>query len=109
MKKKSRTFPAKLPMRYMQMLFVAAFMLMTCWPAMAQNVSINGVVKSEADGEPLLGVNIIQKGTTNGTVTDIDGKYTLSVPAGSVIEASYIGFIPQTQQVIRGGGQTIQF
>ncbi|GHU57906.1 SusC/RagA family TonB-linked outer membrane protein [Bacteroidia bacterium] len=89
----------------MQMVFVAAFMLMTCWPAMAQNVSINGVVKSEADGEPLLGVNIIQKGTTNGTVTDIDGKYTLSVPAGSVIEASYIGFIPQTQQVMGGGKQ----
>ncbi|GHT35392.1 hypothetical protein AGMMS49574_24700 [Bacteroidia bacterium] len=73
---------------------------------MAQtSVKVKGVVTSEADGFPLTGVNVVQKGSTNGVVTDLDGNFELTVPVGSVIEVSYIGFIPQTQQVTGGASR----
>lgn len=48
-------------------------------------------------GEPVIGASIIVKGTTNGTVTDVDGKFTLEVPENSVLQISYLGF--NTQEV----------
>lgn len=47
----------------------------------AQNVTITGVVKDQS-GEPLIGVNVMEKGTTNGSITDVDGKYSVSVKGG---------------------------
>ncbi len=92
-----------LPLRIVQLVFVAAFLLMNCLPAMAQSgVKVKGVVKSGTDGEPLIGVNLIQKGTTNGTVTDLDGNFELTVPAGTDLEVTYIGFLPQTVRVVAG-------
>jgi TonB-linked SusC/RagA family outer membrane protein len=88
----------------MQMV-VAAFLLMNSLPAMAQNVNITGVVRSEADGEPLIGVNVVQKGTTNGNITDIDGNFTLSVPVGSTLEVTYVGYISRQVQVTSGKTQ----
>lgn len=59
------------------------------------NKSVNGQVVS-VSGEPLIGVNVVVKGTTIGTTTDIDGRYTLdNIPANSVVEFSYIGFLSQ--------------
>ncbi|HBX44762.1 MAG TPA: SusC/RagA family protein [Porphyromonadaceae bacterium] len=55
---------------------------------------ISGVVRDEA-GEPVIGANITVPGTSNGTVTDIDGKYALTVPRGSVVRFSYIGYLDQ--------------
>lgn len=55
---------------------------------------ITGMVK-DAKGEPLLGVNVVVKGTTNGTITDLDGKYTLDIEPGSILVFSYIGYITQ--------------
>ena len=46
----------------------------------------------DATGEALIGVSIVEKGTTNGTITDWDGNYTLSVPTGAVLQFSYIGY-----------------
>ncbi|HRB18899.1 MAG TPA: carboxypeptidase-like regulatory domain-containing protein, partial [Chitinophagales bacterium] len=46
----------------------------------AQNRSLSGTVSDAATGEALIGVNVTGKGTTIGTVTDIDGKYTLELP-----------------------------
>ena len=50
----------------------------------------------DAQGEPLIGVSILEVGTTNGTITDIDGKFTLQVTSGATLELSYIGY--KTQQ-----------
>ena len=48
----------------------------------AQNITVKGVVTSAADKEPMIGLTALIKGTTNGTVTDLDGNYTLNnVPA----------------------------
>lgn len=55
---------------------------------------VTGTVK-DAKGEPLLGVNVVVKGTTNGTITDLDGKYTLETEPGSTLVFSYIGYVTQ--------------
>ncbi|MEZ4992272.1 MAG: TonB-dependent receptor [Saprospiraceae bacterium] len=56
---------------------------------------IRGTVKDD-EGLPLIGVNILEKGTSNGTVTDFDGNYSLSVASGeAILQFSYTGFIPQ--------------
>lgn len=58
----------------------------------AQNRSIKGTV-SDKSGEPVTGATILQSGsTTNGVVTDIDGHFTISVPSGSKINISCIGY-----------------
>lgn len=62
----------------------------------SETKKISGIVKDER-GEPVIGANVVVKGTTNGTVTDMDGKYTLEVPAGGVLQISYIGY--NTQEV----------
>ncbi len=59
-----------------------------------RNIQVSGTVTDDA-GEPIIGANIIIPGTTTGTTTDVDGKYSLSVPEGSVLRFSYIGFVDQ--------------
>lgn len=57
--------------------------------------NITGVIV-DVKGEPVIGANVVVKGTTNGVITDIDGNYTLNdVPADAVISISYIGYQPQ--------------
>lgn len=53
----------------------------------------------DAKGEPLIGVSVTVKGTTAGTVTDIDGNFTLKVPEGKPVEISYLGYTSQTKAV----------
>ena len=50
----------------------------------------------DAAGIPVIGANVMVKGTTNGTITDMNGNFTLDVPEGSVLEISYIGYLTQT-------------
>ena len=57
----------------------------------ANKITVQGSIV-DAKGEPLIGVSILEKGTTNGTITDFDGKFGLSVSKGSTIEISYIGY-----------------
>lgn len=59
-----------------------------------QNITVKGVVKDNKDKSTMVGVNVLQKGTQNGTVTDIDGKYAITVPKGSTIVFTYIGYKP---------------
>jgi len=58
------------------------------------NLTIQGNVK-DAYGEPIIGASILEKGTTNGTVSDFDGNFTLSTPANAVLSISYIGYLTQ--------------
>ena len=60
---------------------------------------ITGVVK-DANGEPIIGANVTVKGQSSiGTITDIDGRFTLDVPAGAVLQVSFIGFASQDVKV----------
>lgn len=62
----------------------------------AQNIKIqiNGTTKDEA-GEPLIGANVVEKGTTNGTLTDINGTFNLNVAQNATIVVTYIGYVSQ--------------
>lgn len=63
--------------------------------ALAQTLTVTGTVKDNK-GEPLPGVNIVLEGTTQGTVTDIDGKYTIEAPSTGSLIYNFIGFTPVT-------------
>lgn len=71
----------------------------------AQNVTVKGTVKDKA-GETVIGASVVQKGNTgNGTITDIDGNYSLSVPSNSTLIFSYVGMT--TQEIAVKGQKTI--
>jgi TonB-linked SusC/RagA family outer membrane protein len=63
--------------------------------------TIKGTVL-DANGEPIIGASVFEKGTKNGTVTDVDGNFTISVSNNSEVEVSYIGFVPQKLRVKDG-------
>lgn len=74
--------------------------------AIAQQASkvIKGVVL-DANGEPVIGANVVQKGTTNGVITDFEGNYSLNIPEGATLQVSYIGY--QVFEVKVGAQSTI--
>lgn len=77
------------------MLFVVFLLSSTL--AFAQN-KVTGTV-TDKTGEPLIGVNVLEKGTTNGCITDIDGKYSLNVERGETLIFSFIGYNKQEVKV----------
>ena len=55
---------------------------------------ISGTV-IDASGQPIIGANVIEKGTTNGIMTDVDGKFTLNVSPSAILQISYLGYLTQ--------------
>ncbi|MFZ2907443.1 MAG: TonB-dependent receptor [Cyclobacteriaceae bacterium] len=84
--------------RYLTVLFLLGAFL-----AQAQNRTVNGKVTSADDGTALPGVNVVQKGTNNGTATDAEGRFTISVPENAVLVFSFVGLAGQEVNV---GSQT---
>lgn len=76
-----------------RVLFSSALLLVSSLTFAQSKVS--GTVK-DANGEPLIGVSVVEEGTSNGAVTDINGNYTLNVKPGAKLKISYVGFVPQT-------------
>ena len=73
------------------------------YAALAQdNVTVSGTVVDE-NGEPILGAGVVVKGTTNGTTADLDGRFSLTVPAGSVLQFISVGFETVEKTVNVGG------
>jgi len=72
--------------------------------AMAQQV-VTGKVTSEDDGSPIPGVNILEKGTNNGTVTDAEGNFRVSVGANATLVMSFVGY--QTQEISVGSQSSV--
>lgn len=87
--------------RFLQMRWIVFLLLSTtvvkAFPL--QSVQISGSVISATDKLPLIGVSVLIKGTTNGTITDIDGRYVLDVEKGQTLVFSYIGFITREIQI----------
>jgi TonB-linked SusC/RagA family outer membrane protein len=69
----------------------------------SQSKTVSGIVTSVTDNEPLIGVSVLVKGTTNGTVTDLDGRYSLSASQGQTLVFSYIGYVSQEIKVGANG------
>lgn len=59
--------------------------------AFAQQITVKGIVK-DTTGEPVIGANVVVKGTTTGTITDFDGNFQLSAKQGDIIVVSFIGY-----------------
>ena len=62
--------------------------------AFAQGITVKGVVKDNT-GEPVIGANVLVKNTTNGTITDFDGNFTLNANKGDIVVISFIGYKTQ--------------
>ena len=75
-----------------------AALLMTAALFAQDRIVVKGVVSDE-NGQPLIGAGVMEKGTTNGAVTDIDGNYTLEVSADGVLTFSYISYKSQEMNV----------
>jgi TonB-linked SusC/RagA family outer membrane protein len=83
-------------------LFIALISPMNMW---AQNIQLTGSV-TDASNEPIIGASVVEKGTTNGVITDFDGNFTLNVSANATIVISYVGF--QTQEITVNGRSHIK-
>lgn len=112
MTKRTNLFPSLIKTREMNCLKIAgASLLLLCIsPQFAvadglkqdavtimqqQNLKVSGVVTDEA-GELLIGVSVLVKGTTLGNITDLNGRFSLDVPEGNILEISYIGYKTQS-------------
>ena len=72
-----------------------------------QKQTVSGIVK-DSSGEPIIGASVLEKGTTNGTITDLDGKFTLSVSSNAVLQISYIGYKTLETKASPNMGVTLQ-
>ncbi len=84
--------------------WIVTMMLLLSPVAMSQSLSVTGSVTDKNNQEPIIGASVLVEGTTNGTITNADGEFTLSgVPSGGTIVVSYIGY---TTQRIAVNGKT---
>ena len=78
------------------LIMVTVFLLMTNVSYSQQQRQVTGTVSDADSGEPLIGVTVVLKGTTEGAITDLSGKYSISVPGDdAILQFSYIGFLTQ--------------
>lgn len=96
MKKKRTTFTGSIGSRILLLALCTLFSMVL--PAQ-QRRTVTGVI-TDASGEAIIGATILVKGTTQGTVSDIDGAFTLEVTDDAVVAISYIGYIPQEITVL---------
>ena len=85
--------------KYEESIYLSIYLSILCIPLNAQQRSVKGVVL-DAHGMSVIGASILEKGTTNGTITNVEGEYTLSVSPGATLVFSYIGY--KTQEVAVG-------
>jgi iron complex outermembrane receptor protein len=90
----------------MQKTMFFVFFLLCSTVMMAQN-KVSGTVL-DATGEPLIGVSVLEAGTSNGVVTDFDGNFTLTVKQGANLVVSYIGYVTQTVAAQNGMKITLE-
>lgn len=84
-------------------LMITSMLLLLINFSYAQDLRITGVVTEVSTGEPVAGANVIVQGTTNGTITDVDGNYALNVSSeGTKLVVSFIGYIIQEINVVAG-------
>ena len=80
-----------------KLLFILTCMMLSV--AMMASVTVTGTVISAEDGLPVIGASVLEKGTSNGTITDFDGMYELTVADDAVLVFSYVGLTPQELKV----------
>lgn len=94
------------PIKNMIPLLLALLIATAAW---GQRGTVTGVVSDRQSGETLPGASVVIQGTTTGTVTDIDGEFTLPVPAGEVtLVGSFLGYDPLAQTITIAEGETVR-
>ena len=82
-----------------KILFLLVFVAM-CWTTAMAQLTVKGTVVSDSESEPLVGVAILEKGTSNGTITDIDGNYSIQLKSNNAtLVVSYMGYTTQNISV----------
>ncbi|WP_080903173.1 TonB-dependent receptor [Parabacteroides sp. Marseille-P3160] len=86
--------------KHKKVYFLSMFVVLCTTVAFSQAKTVKGKVLDE-QGQPIIGANVVEKGTTNGTITDLDGNYSVSVdnPQRAVLQFSYIGYNTQEEAV----------
>ncbi len=79
------------------LLFAILAILLIPYSLHAQTLTVTGVVYAEGESDPVIGANVMVKGTSNGTITDFDGNFSLQAKAGDILQFSYMGY--KTQEV----------
>lgn len=88
-------------------LLVTALLGLNIVTLLSQN-TVSGKVVDASSQDPLIGVNVVASDLNNGTITDVDGNYSLNLPDGTyTIVASYIGFTYQSANITVSGGQNV--
>jgi len=75
--------------------FVAVLAMLALGISANAQISVSGIVKDAATGEPILGASILEKGTNNGIITNYDGAFTISVSPKSILVVKYLGYLPE--------------
>lgn len=88
---------------WLKNLFLTVCLLQATMPAFSQTKTVTGTV-TDALGEPLIGASVLVQGTSNGVITNIDGKYSIQVTPENTLEFSYVGM---QKQAIRVGSQSV--
>lgn len=65
--------------------FFLTLLILVCSVVQAQSLQVSGTIVSKSDGQPVIGATILEQGTTNGTITDFDGKFSLTVKQNAEI------------------------
>ena len=88
---------------WLKNLFLTVCLLQATMPAFSQTKTVTGTV-TDVLGEPLIGASVLVQGTSNGVITNIDGKYSIQVTPENTLEFSYVGM---QKQAIRVGSQSV--
>ena len=94
--------------QYFSMQRVLLLALLLCYvsaplSALAQTIQLTGTV-TDTKGESLIGASVLEKGTSNGCITDVDGNFTLTVSPKATMVISYVGYV--TQEIPLNGRRT---
>ncbi len=89
-----------------RLLFLLTLCLCATTVAFGQKRNVKGQVFSESDGEPMIGVAVAERGTTNGTITDADGNFSIMISDDAVLNFSYVGYV--SQQIQPAGKSSIK-
>ena len=90
--------------KHYRLLVVTLLALFIAGSVKAQEVVVSGKILDSSDGTAIPGVNVLEKGTTNGALTNGDGDFTIKAKKGAVLVISFVGYTPQEIAV---GDQTI--
>ena len=84
-------------------IYLIAVMAMMTLGVMAQSLTVTGVVIAQDEPDPVIGANVMVKGTTLGTITDFDGNFSIQANAGDVLQVSFMGYKPFEVKVSNAG------